>query len=180
MNGTQNYPRGIQVNGGCTGVKLTLDNIVISKVSYYAINVCNNAGVELSITSSKITGWGALNLWSADYKVYVSNCELTGHNDKAYGNSNSFGVVILEGDTTHKTSDHSSTIDVEIVNTKITATTIGQGNKQWCILFNDGCTSNNVKLTKCTFVYNNDEDTFLLRDDGEGNNLYIDGVKTTE
>lgn len=173
------FQRAIQVNGDCRGAKLSIENFEVTNASYYAINICNNSDVDLMITNSKITGWGAVNLWSADYKVYISNCELTGLNDKGYNAEgwNNFGTVILEGDTTHQTTDHSSTIDVEIINTKISAKTTDQGNKQWCILFNAGCTANNVKLNGCTLDYNESKNTFKFLDQGEGNNLYIDGVK---
>lgn len=171
--------RGIQVNGGMRGVKLSIDNVELANMTMYSVNVCNNVDVDLRITNSKIVGWGAINLWSAQYSVYIANSELVGHNDKGYNAKgwNDFGTVVLEGDTTGQTTDHSSVIDVNIVNTKITATTSGQGNKQWCVLFNDQCTSNNVKLSGCQLDYKESENTFKFLDQGEGNKLIIDGTQ---
>lgn len=179
VGSSSTFERAIQVCGGMRGAKLYIENFEVTNASYYAINICNNCDVELQITNSKITGWGALNLWSANYRVYVSNSELTGINDKNYASTggNDFGTVVLEGDTTLQTTDHSSTIDVKIVNTIIKAKTTGQGNRQWCVLFNDQCTSNNVSLNGCTLDYNESEKTYLFLDQGEGNNLYVDGVK---
>ncbi|MBQ9457670.1 MAG: hypothetical protein IJU64_04095, partial [Bacilli bacterium] len=174
-----NGERGIQVNGGKRGVNLKVDNVEIANASMYAVNVCNNAEVNLTITNSKIHGWGAINLWSAKYAVYIADSELYGHNDKGYNADgwNDFGTVILEGDTTEETTSHSSMIDVDIVNTKISATTSGQGNKQWCILFNEQSAFNNVRLTGCELAFNESENTFKVLDQGEGNKLFIDGVE---
>lgn len=173
---TKDADRGVQMSApNCT---LIADGWVSENIRHYVLNVATIAlNPNVTITNSVLTGYGVLNFWASGYSVYVSNSELYGVNNASYNAKgwNDFGTVILEGDTTLQTTDHSSTIDVNIINTKISATTTGQGNKQWCILFNAGCVSNNVKLSGCTLVYNESQNTFLLLDDGEGNALYIDG-----
>ena len=164
VKGTESYPRGIQVNVGIKGAKLTIENSEVH-AGHYAINICNEVGVDLNITDSKLYGWGAVNLWSENYNVYVNNCELYGLNDKGYNADgwNDFGTVILEGDTTGQTTMASSSITVLIENTKISATTIGQGNHQWAILFNDQSAYNAVTVSNCTFV----------TEDTDGNDAYV-------
>lgn len=169
--------RAFQINGGMTGVKYYLDNCEAT-ATYYTFNVCSNAdGADIRITDSKLTGWGAINLWSYSYSVYISNSELNGVNDKTYNAAgwNDFGTVILEGDTTGQTDTHSSLIDVKIVNTKITGAQT-TGNHQWLILFNQPSAANTVSLEGCTLVYTDGDADYLVLGNQNGNKLYIDGT----
>ena len=173
--GGSSTERGIQVNGGCTGVELVIDNVELSGITHYGINICNNAGVIINLTNSKITSWGCLNLWAANYQVYVNNCELNGLNNKAYNADgwNNFATIVLEGDTTGATEDHSSNITVDIKNSKITASTTGQGNKQSLIGFNTGAKYNVVSFSDCEFVTSDANHAGYCS--GEGNSIILDG-----
>ena len=169
--------RGIQVNGGMKGITLSVDNVELANMSYYAVNICNDVTVDLSITNSKITGWGAINLWSAKYNVYIANSELNGVNDKTYNAAgwNDFGTLVLEGDTTGATTEGSSELNVKVVNTKITGSQT-KGNRQYLVLFNDNSAANIVNLNGCTFEYTDGDRNSFCLDQGTGNKLYVDGV----
>lgn len=175
VNGTKNNPRGIQVNNNIKGTTLKLDNVNISKVSHYGINITNGAEVDLLVTNSHIKAWGALNMWSANYNVRVDNSILEGVNDKTYDASgwNNFGTVVLEGDTTNKTEDHSSMVDVEINNSEIIANST-KGNKQAGILFNSGSLANRVSLKNTRFTLG-ESNCYRICDDGTGNEVLVDG-----
>ena len=170
--------RAIQVNGYMKNVSIVVDNVTATATKY-TINVCSNTtGIDLRIINSNISGWGAINLWGTSYKVHVSNSVLTGYNDKGYNAEgwNDFATVVLEGDTTGNTSEHSSDIDVKLINSTIKATTSGQGNRQACIGFNTPSTHNNVYAEGCTFEYNASENTYLQYRGSETNHFYIDNV----
>ena len=174
MVGTQ--ARAIQVHPNHTGIQLIMDNLDIT-ASMYAINMCDGVEVNISLTNSKITAWGALNLWSEKYTVYVANCELYGINDKTYNADgwNDFGTVVLEGDTTGKTTEHSSEIDVKLVNTKVYASQT-TGNEQSHILFNNPSAANSVIVNSCTFYTEGTQVADpVVRNYGEGNKVYING-----
>ena len=143
--GGSSTERGIQVNGGCVGVELIIDNIELSGITHYGINICSNVEVNIVLTNSKITSWGAINMWSTNYSVYVANCELNGVNDKAYNNGgwNTFATIVFESDSTGETDEHSSVISVKMNNTKITTSTLN-GNYQACIGFWAGALGNTL------------------------------------
>ena len=172
------YPRGLQIDPDITGIELFVDNCDIS-ATHYAFNVCNNAEVYANFSNSHLTGWGALNLWAADYQVRVTNSVLEGIGENP---NESFGTVVLEGDTTDKTYVHSSNIDVEIINSTIKSTVTADGAVQQSVAFNSKSNGNNVKINHCVFedsvqdgVVGSSVERFY--DDGENNNLYIDGEK---
>lgn len=173
--------RGIQVNASKVGVKLILDNIDVSGITYYTLNICINTNVNIILTNSKLEGYGTINLWSEKYTVVVRNCELYGINDKTYNavGWNDFGTVILEGDTTGETTLHSSEIDVYIYNTNI-YTKVTTGNQQWHILFNEPSASNTVYLNNCNYYNWVDNEYKKVSKpthlgNGSANKLYVDG-----
>ena len=181
VTGGKKTERGVQVDGGITGAVLRMDRVVLQGITYYGINICNGVGVDITMENSTVTAWGALNLWSADYAVRVYNCTLNGVNDKGYNAAgwNDFATVVLEGDTTGKTTDHSSVIDVSIANSTITATQT-TGNKQSLIGFNTGATGNNLKLSGCLFSTDGAEPTAELSEgqyynSGRGNQIDLNG-----
>lgn len=169
--------RSVQICGGWSNISLTIDNVT-STASMYAINVCNNTqGIELNVLNSSFTGYGALNIWGSISKAYVSNSVLTGYNDKSYNAEgwNDFGTVIAEGDTTGQTDEHALSIEIRMVNSTIKATTSGQGNKQWCVLFNEPSAYNTVTAQSCNFEYATAAKTYLLLGENETNHFYMDG-----
>jgi len=168
--------RGVQIDLAKEKCEILLNNVNITGISAYAINVCDNCvDTNIEIKKSHIEAWGAINLWSDSYSVLIEDSELVGINSQPYNAWNNFGVVVLEGDTTGETTTHSSNIDVTIKNTKIRG---GQttGNKQWLIVFNNPSTYNTVSLINCELLGLDDSKVELVKNCGLGNKLYIDGV----
>lgn len=172
-----NGERAIQVNPGIKNTKLTIENCDLS-ATYYTINIPNNAEVELVIKDSTITGWGAINLWSATYNVLVDNSTLIGINDKDYDAEgwNGFGTVVLEGDTTNATEMGADGLVVTIKNS-IIDTQSTTGNIQKAILFNAQSKNNIVNISDTVFKYKavgDNSEAILYVDNGIENELIID------
>ena len=174
VSGT-NCERGVQVNGGITGVTLNIVNCEIT-ATYYSLNICDDASVNLSVDNSTITGWSAINAWSAEYTISVTNSQLIGLNDKNYNANgwNNFATVVLEGDTTGQTTTGSSSVTVYIANTTIAANST-TGNHQSAIGFNLNSRNNIVVIDNCTFSFENSELNDQYYNNGENNSLIIDG-----
>lgn len=174
---SENGERAIQVNPGIKNTKLTIENCDLS-ATYYTINIPNNAEVELVIKDSTITGWGAINLWSATYNVLVDNSTLIGINDKDYDAEgwNGFGTVVLEGDTTNATEMGAEGLIVTI-NNSIIDTQSTTGNIQKAILFNAQSKNNIVNISDTVFKYKavgDNSEAILYVDNGIENELIID------
>ena len=166
--------RAIQVDGGMTGVTLNIDSCDLYS-TYYTINIGNNTEVTLNIDKTTATGWGALNLWGANYNVTVNDSKLIGVNNKSYNAEgwNDFGTVILEGDTTGNTTNHAENCKVVLNNCEIEANVETAGNHQWAILFNNPSAVNSVIITgDNTKVTYNGED-YLVLDQGNGNEFTV-------
>ncbi|MGN0720363.1 MAG: hypothetical protein ACI4LZ_00235, partial [Anaerovoracaceae bacterium] len=165
--------RGVQVNVGITGINLNINSCEINS-TYYGINVCNNAGVELTITNSKVSAWGALNLWSAEYSVTANDSIFIGNNDKSYDEEgwNGFGTVVLEGDTTGQTDNHAELNTVTLNNCKIIAET-QNGNAQCAFLFNAQSKNNKVYVNGINTEVSVPGTERLCTDNGTGNKLII-------
>ena len=144
--------------------------------TYYSLNICDDASVNLSVDNSTITGWSAINAWSAEYTISVTNSQLIGLNDKNYNANgwNNFATVVLEGDTTGQTTTGSSSVTVYIANTTIAANST-TGNHQSAIGFNLNSRNNIVVIDNCTFSFENSELNDQYYNNGENNSLIIDG-----
>lgn len=178
-NGNNAVESAVSVSPNMTGIKLTIDNCELEG-SYYTINICNGVDVDLTVKNSKITGWGAINAWSAKYTIDVTDSTLIGINDKPYDAAgwNGFGTVVIEGDTTNKTEDHASEVDIALTRCKIVAES-KTGNIQKAILFNEKSKSNNVILTDCEIELEN-ENCLVVLDDGTDNHFEMIDTKTGE
>lgn len=141
--------RGLQVDGGKTGVKWNFSNISVTGITYYTLNICNDASVTIDAKNSTFSGWGAFNGWSHGYVAEFDNCTFNGYNDKNYNADgwNDFGTFVLEGDTTGATDMAASNCRINLNNCKINASTSGQGNKQYAITFNNPSASNIINIT---------------------------------
>ena len=168
IDGT-NYPRGINVYGD--NANLVIDNVKVFNITHYAINVPMIESPTLTITNSELTGYAALNLWASNYTVTVSNSTLKGINNSS-GSSSDFSTICLEGDTTDKTTLHSSSVDVKVLNSTLYAIA-NKTCRQKIIGFNSHSVSNTVSLIGCAIVLDDSGLTALYRDDGEGNRLFI-------
>ena len=169
--------RSIQVNTNCDKVTLNLNNITTTATDY-TVNVCGSVDdLELNINDCDLTGWGAVNLWGNNGTVNISGSTLTGINDKGYNADgwNNFGVVVMEGDTTGQTQEHSSAYNVEISNSTIVANST-TGNTQFVLVHNNPSVNNAVTLTDCQIVLN--DSCEFLAEDSEGFSA-IDKVKGT-
>ncbi|MBQ9431170.1 MAG: hypothetical protein IJU44_06415, partial [Kiritimatiellae bacterium] len=160
-NTNTGFERAIQVNPDLDNVTLNIDNVTATSTAY-CVNVC--AGVDdlvLNITNSELTGWAALNLYGSGLTVNVSDSKLVGVNDKSYSSWNTFGVIVLEGDTTGNTTLHSSDYTVSIVDSEIVVDTTEQGNYQYAIIHNKQSESNVLKLDGCEITFGNDHCLFF-------------------
>ena len=171
--------RAVQVDSNKANVSLLLDNVTGINAKY-AVNICGGTtNLDLRIVDSTFSGYGAVNLWGESYTVNITNSTLIGHNDASYNADgwNDFSALILEGDTTARTDEHANDIDVRLLNSTIKATTKGQGNTEWCILFNTPSTHNNVYADGCTFVYDHAEKTKLVLGTNATNHFFENGVE---
>lgn len=92
------YTRGISFFGN-DGLDVTIKNSTIVNNSYYAINVASgNKEVVINIEDSEITGYAALNIWSAGTVVNVKNSTLTGINKSAPVDGNIFGTIVINAE----------------------------------------------------------------------------------
>ena len=145
--------RSIQVNPNCDNVTLNLNHITTT-ATYYTVNICSYVdNLTLNIANCNLTGWGVINLWGNNGTVNVSNSTLVGINDKSYNAEgwNDFGVIILEGDTTGNTDEHSTAYGVTVTNCNITATST-TGNTQYVLLHNNPSAYNSLALVLCTIT----------------------------
>ena len=165
--------RGIQVNVNVKGINLKIDSCEIA-ATFYGINVCSGANVELAITNSKVSAWAALNLWSAEYSVTAEDSTFIGNNDKAYNKDgwNGFGTIVLEGDTTGKTTDHAELNAVVLNNCNVVSES-KNGNSQCAFLFNSQSKDNKVYVNGSNTMVNVPETEVLCEDNGSGNELLI-------
>jgi len=174
VNVTANDGRGIQVNSEQSNVKVHIDNCqVIAKT--YAINAANASQFEMIITDSDISGWSALNIWSNESAIRVVGGSLTGENIYS-GDSNHFGVVVVEGDTTNTHRKHASSINIDLIGVELNAVATGDSTQSF-VLFNQNAVSNNVTCVNCVFNADGTSAGGYI-DDGTGNVLYIDGQIT--
>lgn len=170
--------RAVQVDGGIIGVKLNIDGCT-AEATYYTINICNEAGVDLTVNNCELTGWGAINAWSANYKIHVTNSVLKGINDKPYNAAgwNGFGTIVVEGDTTGATAIGAESLELVFENCTIIAESLN-GNIQKCMLFNSESNGNSVSFTDCNFVYG--KDCVLYLDNGTNNKLSINAATVSD
>ena len=142
--------RGITLYGN-KNVKLVLDGCNIT-ADHYALNVgSENDNLEIIIKNSTITGYAALNIWSAGTTVKVSNSTLNGLN-KWGGTSDSCGVITI---TQFAVSSDDVSPLLEFNNCKITATENGPAN-EW---FLSKRSTSNIAFKDCSFFYNGSEIT---------------------
>ena len=144
-----NIERGITLYGN-KNVKLVLDGCNII-ADHYALNIGDeNKNLEIIIKNSTITGYAALNIWSAGTTVKVSNSTLNGLN-KWNGIGDSCGVIII---TQYAVSNDNSVFpSLEFNNCEITATEEGNAN-EW---FLSKRSTSNITFTDCSFFYNGSE-----------------------
>ena len=143
--GSMSIGRGINVNAG--NVKLVVQNNSEVYGDHYPINVyANQTGVNvnnnnITITDSTISGYCAINLWGSNGTVTVTGSTLEGLNPYT-GNSNDFGVIAFEYDSTNYT--------VEVTSSTINARSTNVSPKEeYIVLSNDGSSGNTVIFTNC-------------------------------
>ena len=179
LDGKKKCERGVQVdyieNGGLTAT-VVIENCEIINMTYYAINLCSNTIVTLTITDSEVSGWSALNLYGDGYEISVTDSILTGINDKSYNAAgwNGFGVVVVEGDTTGQTTAHATNNIVTLTNCTITATET-TGNSQVPILLNYQSHANKVIVQGANTKISGPEGSLLVTDNGDENVISITG-----
>ena len=178
----KNCQRGFQVNcpddDSVYHATVVIENCTISDVTHYAINLCSQTTVNMTIKDSTISGWAAINAYGTGNVITVDNSKLIGTNNYT-GTSNDFCTVCLEGDTTHRTDLHSSDYTVTINNSTITATQT-KGNVQCIMGINTNAQNSSVAFNNCTFEIG--EGCYFGYDIGsttEPNSLSINGKTLT-
>lgn len=179
FDGDGKAERGVQVDSGLNAT-LSMDGCTIKNVTYYAINMMKDTAVAIDIKDSDIAAWGALNLWGENYTVNVSNSTLKGVNNKGYNADgwNDFATVVLEGDTTEKTTLHAENCVVNLDNCTVIATTVPDAkrnnsvNAQSCVGFNIPSAHNKVNITgdATRFIYTTDRTDLQYGAHTEGSN----------
>jgi hypothetical protein len=156
ISGGEGFERAIQVDSGLNNVSLTIENVTAT-ATMYTVNICGGVtNLTMTITDSELTGWGAVNLWGNSGTVNISDSTLIGINDKGYNADgwNDFGVILLEGDTTGQTDEHSADYDVTVTNCDITARST-TGNTQYVLLHNNPSANNRLTLDSCNITLDN-------------------------
>lgn len=129
IDGEGTLKRGISLYGNEGEVTLNLDNVTMTDVAYYAINVAsNNTTPVINVTDSSIEGWCSFQTWSAGTTATFDNCTLVGVNDKTYNAAgwNNFSTLVVN------TSAMDSTITLKDCTIEANQTT---GNVQKIIDF---------------------------------------------
>lgn len=89
-----NAERGISFYNNSKKISLEMNNCTVT-ADHYAVNVAsNNTDIEVIAKNSNITGYAAVQTWSANSKITLENCTLTGVN-KWNGNDNDFNTVTV-------------------------------------------------------------------------------------
>ena len=172
--------RGIQVDSNKTGVALHIDNCEVS-ACHYAINICGETSVELLVTETKASAYGALNLWGNNYNVTVMGCTLTGINNYS-GATNNFAVIQINSNTTLANELYTigSSISVEISDTVIEAVANDSCTEYYACI-TDASVGNKVSFADCEFKTSGTQVAnaggYLIG--GTDNAIYVDGVAQT-
>ena len=175
-----NEGRGIQVDQYATGVTLHIDNCKIS-ACHYAINICADTSVELLVTNTEASAWGALNLWGNSYNVTVMGSKLIGTNIYS-GDSNNFAVMQINSNTTLANQVYTicSNISVEISDTIIEAAA-NTTCKQYFATIQPDAVGNTISFANCEFKTSGTQAAnaggYLIS--GTDNAIYVDGVAQT-
>ena len=152
--------RGLNLGYEVDKTYAILDNVTI-KNAMYAINVPGyNTNLRVRIDNSDLSGWAALNCWSDNYLIEVTNSVLTGTNNYS-GTSNSFGTVVCESDVTGETNLYSSRIKIRLVNTTIKAIANTE-QFQTCFGFWSGAVANTIEVVNCDLVKEGDQACHLV------------------
>ena len=95
--GTGSCERGVNVIQ--KKVNLTLDNVTISGVTHYPVNVASSApaGTAIAINKCSLTSYGALNITGNGRTITVTDSTLVGINTYK-GETNSYTTVAFDGD----------------------------------------------------------------------------------
>ena len=146
---TGGYSRGLNVGKGNPSVYV--DDCEVS-AGHYALNLIGSASkVHMNISNSHFKGYCAAQSWGSLNVINISNSIMEGINDKPAGSSNSFGAIVLEGDTTFATTEGAEKIKFNIVGGEIVAKTTTT-NYQGAILFNPNSIGNEVVLSGVTIT----------------------------
>ena len=135
--------RAIQVND-YKNITLNVDNCDLVAKDY-TINVIDGASnTKMNISKSKVTGWGAVNLWGKGGNVNIADSTLVGINRKPYNKDwrNDFWTLVVEWDSANGV--YAENYDIVLTNTTIESRVETKGNKQDAILFNNPSASNRV------------------------------------
>lgn len=146
------YTRGISFYNN-DGLDVTIKNSTIVNNSYYAINVAGeNEEVVINIEDSEITGYAALNIWSAGTIVNVKNSTLTGINKSANVEGNIFGTIVINAEA------EGTVINLEDTKVDAVYDTTGGTAREYHLVYKT--TDYTLNATNVTWLINGLSNTF--------------------
>jgi hypothetical protein len=177
LNMVSNGERGISLYN-TTDVELTINECQLS-ATHYPINLASgNNGTIVTVNSSKVSGYCALNIWSNGATINVNDSELVGTSKTP---NEKFGTIVLNGgawDVNNiglKPGDTGQNNTLNFKNTKIVAAV--EAGTEILLLVRDSSAGNVINLEGCELVHN--EGSLYQPDqfNPAANQVYIDGER---
>lgn len=128
---------------GSDNVKLNIDDSSLSSDKYTINLASNSSDAKINIANTTVTGWCAVQTWSANATINVENSTLIGLNDKGYNAAgwNNFSTIVINEPA------NGSVITVKNSRIEANQTT---GNKQTFLSFR-AASGATVVFENCTF-----------------------------
>ena len=177
LNMVSNGERGISLYN-TTDVELTINECQLS-ATHYPINLASgNNGTIVTVNSSKVSGYCALNIWSNGATINVNDSELVGTSKTP---NEKFGTIVLNGgawDVNNiglKPGDTGQNNTLNFKNTKIVAAV--EAGSEILLLVRDSSAGNIITIEACELVHN--EGSLYQPDqfNPAANQVYIDGER---
>lgn len=161
-----------------TDVELTINKCQLS-ATHYPINLASgNNGTIVTVNSSKVSGYCALNIWSNGATINVNDSELVGTSKTV---NEKFGTIVLNGgawDVNNiglKPGDTGQNNTLNFKNSKIVAAV--EAGSEILLLVRDSSAGNNITFEACELVHN--EGSLYQPDqfNPAANQVYINGER---
>lgn len=161
-----------------TDVELTINKCQLS-ATHYPINLASgNNGTIVTVNSSKVSGYCALNIWSNGATINVNDSELVGTSKTV---NEKFGTIVLNGgawDVNNiglKPGDTGQNNTLNFKNSKIVAAV--EAGSEILLLVRDSSAGNNITFEGCELVHN--EGSLYQPDqfNPAANQVYINGER---
>lgn len=150
LDGNNVCERGVQVNQLQDGeiinhAVINMENCQVINITYYAINICQDTIVQMTIDNSYISGWAAINHHGNDSIISITDSTLVGINNNS-GTSNSFATVVIDGNSFFTPGSTVSGNTMTITDSTIIAQQNGD-QKQYWISYQYGANGNTSSVS---------------------------------